>query len=121
MISELDATAAKPTRGQKRRGVKPETTALIAVGEAPRGFWVVTAGGTAVAEILAVLVPKGLAATEHFLARGLAPSDFGTSQSLAKAWGLAEVWCDPVWRADMHAMAMKVPVPFPKAQRLLFA
>lgn len=54
MIADPDITAATPA--QKRRGVQPKTLALIAVGEAPKGFWVVLDGQDAP---VAALVPKG--------------------------------------------------------------
>lgn len=120
MISELDATVPAPTSAQKRRGVKPESSALFVAGEAPRGFWVVTSELPA-GDIMAVLSPRGLTDAQRAIVIGLTPEDFGQSQSLAMAWNLADVWCRTSWRKDMEGLAKVAPLPFPKAQRLLFA
>lgn len=124
MISDLETALIARCSPPKRRGGKPKSktqpTALFVAGEAPRGFWVVTDASNC-GQVVAVLTPRGLTDAQRGIAIGLTPEDFAQSQSLAMAWNLADVWCDPRWRGDMQALATKVPVPFPKAQRLLFA
>lgn len=118
MISDLDTTVVAPA--QKRRGVKPEPIALISVGEAPNGFWVVTSNFDE-SHVVAVLIPKGLTAAQRALAVGLSQTWHIGSPSLAKSWDLDAVFGHAKWLKDFDAMATVAPLPFPRAQRLIFA
>jgi hypothetical protein len=121
VISDLDAAAAKPraTRAQKQRGVKPETTALIAVGGMPKG--IVLFG---VSELKAIATEFGLTPEQQRIVMAVAVpghrhDGWVESPKLSKAWGYQSVLGHREF-INFHEAVLGVGVK-PVGTRLLFA
>ena len=122
MISDLDATASAaptPTSAQKRRGVKPATSALIAVGEAPKGL--VLFG---VSELKAIATEFGLTPEQQRIVMAVAvPGErhdgWIESTKLQKAWGFQSVIGHREF-INFHEAVLGVGVK-PVGTRLIFA